>query len=240
MVLQLVSPCWSFHRSSLCGNTPLLPETNSARRGKEQKNISKLQPSFNPLRDTEVGKHMVHIICMQMCYLQSLQSTCQETEKRERWMKKKYFRLYILGPSCTFTAVVQLAGSSHTSSMLLLQGLLLISLWSCGDAQAAPRQSLNVLRTMQGSSTTIRCQMDKEHVLHWYRQLPGQPPRRIAYFLRNTFFDDNQYKTKFQILKHPSQPNYRLVINHLTPQDSGTYFCAYWFYEGITALDRQR
>lgn len=158
--------------------------------------------------------------------------------------------------------------------MLLLQGLLLISLWSRklffllplhkeqiklqtpahsaphriflllltgADAQAAPRQSVNVLRAMQGSSTTtIRCEMNKENVLHWYRQLPGQPPRRIAYFLRNAFFDDNQYITKFHILKHPSQPNYHLVINHLTPQDSGTYFCAYWFYESITALDRQR
>ncbi|XP_054241114.1 uncharacterized protein LOC128970119 [Indicator indicator] len=124
--------------------------------------------------------------------------------------------------------------------MLLLQGLLAISLWSRGDAQAAPQQSPNLLRKVKGNSASMACKTGKEDILHWYRQLPGEPPKRIAYFLRNTFFDHDQHKTKFQILKHSSEPRYRLMINHLTPQDSGTYFCAYWRSHVITALDRQR
>ena len=57
---------------------------------------------------------------------------------------------------------------------------------------------------------------------------------------QSPFFDDSADKKRFQARKHSTKPLYSLQIDHLTPSDSGTYYCAYWFFQGITVLDRQR
>ncbi|NWR17748.1 IGK protein, partial [Emberiza fucata] len=73
-----------------------------------------------------------------------------------------------------------------------------------------------------------------ENVVHWYRQLPGQPPERILYNSGGTpVFEDNNDRNRFQVRNHPTQHVYDLVINSLTPRDSGTYYCAYWFCTDI-------
>ncbi|NWR98179.1 IGK protein, partial [Motacilla alba] len=67
-------------------------------------------------------------------------------------------------------------------------------------------------------------------VVHWYRQLPGQPPKRILYESGGTpVFEDNNDRNRFQVQNDPTQPVYHLEIKSLTPMDSGTYYCAYWF-----------
>ncbi|NXP85582.1 IGL1 protein, partial [Passerina amoena] len=69
--------------------------------------------------------------------------------------------------------------------------------------------------------------------VHWYRQLPGQPPERILYESGGTtVFEDNNDRNRFQVRNRPTQRD--LVINPLTLRDSGTYYCAYWFYHSIT------
>ncbi|XP_064025640.1 uncharacterized protein LOC135189328 isoform X3 [Pogoniulus pusillus] len=132
------------------------------------------------------------------------------------------------------------AGSTYMGSMLLLPGLLAISLWSCGDAQVAPKQNPDFAKMMPGSSVSLACTTSEDAILHWYRQLPGEPPKRILYFWRgNTVTDDSGDKGKFEGRKHPSQPLYGLTIYNLSSQDSSTYYCAHWLYDSITALDRQ-
>ncbi|NXA59362.1 TRGC1 protein, partial [Mohoua ochrocephala] len=67
-------------------------------------------------------------------------------------------------------------------------------------------------------------------VVHWYRQLPGEPPKRILYVPEGTpVFDDSNDRNRFQVRRDPTRPVYGLMINSLTPRDSGIYFCAYWF-----------
>ncbi|XP_068261647.1 T-cell receptor gamma alternate reading frame protein [Nyctibius grandis] len=122
--------------------------------------------------------------------------------------------------------------------MLLLPVLLATSLWSRGDAQAVPVQTPELRRQMKGSSASMECQTSAEAIVHWYKQLPGEPPKRILYVSgQSPVFDDSRNAKKFQVRKHPTVPLYGLTIDYLTPRDSGTYYCAYWFYQGITALD---
>ncbi|KFP09765.1 hypothetical protein Z169_14205, partial [Egretta garzetta] len=71
--------------------------------------------------------------------------------------------------------------------------------------------------------------------VHWYKQLPGQAPKRTLYVSgQSPVFDDSSDAWRFQVRKHSSEPIYSLTINYLTPRDSGTYYCAYWDYQGIT------
>lgn len=125
--------------------------------------------------------------------------------------------------------------------MLLLPVLLAISLWSRGDAQAVPVQTPELRRQVKGSSASMACQMSAGAIVHWYKQLPGEPPKRILYVSgQSPFFDDSSDSRRYQVRKHPTKPLYSLTIDYLTLRDSGTYYCAYWFYQGITVLHGQR
>uniref|UniRef100_A0A8C3H2W0 Uncharacterized protein n=1 Tax=Corvus moneduloides TaxID=1196302 RepID=A0A8C3H2W0_CORMO len=68
-------------------------------------------------------------------------------------------------------------------------------------------------------------------------QLPGEPPKRILYVSGGTpVYEDKNDRNRFQVQIAPTQLVYGLTINFLTPRDSGIYYCAYWFYQGTTAL----
>ena len=108
-----------------------------------------------------------------------------------------------------------------------------------GDAQAAPVQSPAERRLVEGSSVTMTCQLSSGTVVHWYKQLPGEPPKRILYMSGySPTFDDSNDRQKFQVQRNPS--NSVLTIKKSTRRDTGTYYCAYWYYQGFTALDGQR
>ena len=87
----------------------------------------------------------------------------------------------------------------------------------------------------------MECKMSTNDYVHWYKHLPGEPPKRILYMSGQTpYFDDSGDRSRFQVWKHPTELLYRLTIDVLTPRDSGTYYCAYWRYQGITASEAQR
>uniref|UniRef100_A0A669Q642 Ig-like domain-containing protein n=1 Tax=Phasianus colchicus TaxID=9054 RepID=A0A669Q642_PHACC len=110
-------------------------------------------------------------------------------------------------------------------------GLNILGPLYSGDAQAVPVQSPAECGLLEGSSVTMTCQLSSENVVHWYRQLPGEPPKRILYMSGSApTFDDNNDRVKFQVQKNPS--NSVLTIRKATRRDTGTYYCAYWNDKG--------
>ena len=108
-----------------------------------------------------------------------------------------------------------------------------------GDAQAAPVQSPAELWLLEGSSVTMTCQLSRGTIVHWYRQLPGEPPKRILYMSGySPTFDDSNDSQKFQVQRNASDTV--LIIKKTTRRDTGTYYCAYWYRQAFTALDGHR
>uniref|UniRef100_A0A8B9I7B1 Ig-like domain-containing protein n=1 Tax=Anser brachyrhynchus TaxID=132585 RepID=A0A8B9I7B1_9AVES len=108
----------------------------------------------------------------------------------------------------------------------------------CGDAQAVPVQHPAMRTSAEGGSASMACRLTKEDTVHWYKQLPGEPPKRILYVSgKKPTFDDGTDEKKYQVRKHASEPHYSLTIDYVTQRDAGTYYCAYWYFEHITALD---
>ncbi|KAK2517664.1 hypothetical protein Q9966_014618 [Columba livia] len=94
-----------------------------------------------------------------------------------------------------------------------------------GDAQAVPVQTPEIQRQVPGSSTSMVCRMSHEGTVHWYMQLPGEPPKRILYMSgQQSAVADSGDSRRFQVWKNPSEPVYSLTIHSLTPRDSGTYY----------------
>lgn len=117
--------------------------------------------------------------------------------------------------------------SPYAISLLSLPGV---------DMQSVPVQTPELQKQMKSTSASMSCKLEKsETYLHWYRQLPGEPPKRILYETGGTpVFDDSNDRIRFRVQNDPTQPIYTLIINSLTPRDSGTYYCAYWFYHSIS------
>ncbi|XP_063180146.1 immunoglobulin kappa light chain-like [Chroicocephalus ridibundus] len=110
-----------------------------------------------------------------------------------------------------------------------------------GDAQAAPVQTPELQRQVKRRSASTACEMNSEATIHWYKQHPGEPPKRILYMSEQSpAFDDSGKRRRFQAQKPPTEPLYGLTIDSLMPRDSGTCYCACRFYQGITELDGER
>uniref|UniRef100_A0A8C8AXB9 Ig-like domain-containing protein n=1 Tax=Otus sunia TaxID=257818 RepID=A0A8C8AXB9_9STRI len=92
--------------------------------------------------------------------------------------------------------------------------------------------SLSLQRKVKGSSASMECRMSRQVIVHWYKHLPGEPPKRILYMSgQSPVFDNSGDERRFQVQKYPTELRYVLTIDYLTPRDSddsATYYCAYW------------
>uniref|UniRef100_A0A8B9DMZ4 Ig-like domain-containing protein n=1 Tax=Anser cygnoides TaxID=8845 RepID=A0A8B9DMZ4_ANSCY len=118
---------------------------------------------------------------------------------------------------------------SHRRTALTLLRSVVAWVWTllhCGDAQAVPVQHPAMRTSAEGGSASMACRLTKEDTVHWYKQLPGEPPKRILYVSgKKPTFDDGTDEKKYQVRKHASEPHYSLTIDYVTQRDAGTYYC---------------
>ncbi|NXI89308.1 IGL1 protein, partial [Psophia crepitans] len=64
--------------------------------------------------------------------------------------------------------------------------------------------------------------------IHWYQQKANKAPERMLYFSGRTIVDDGFQAHRYMVEKVSGQKLCVLTINNVIPEDSATYYCAYW------------
>ncbi|KAI1242995.1 hypothetical protein IHE44_0000560, partial [Lamprotornis superbus] len=115
------------------------------------------------------------------------------------------------------------------------------------DTQSVPGQTPELQARMTGTSASMSCKMGSRDIVHWYKQLPGEQPKRIVYETGGTpTFDDGRDRNRMQVRRskitvergfqesrymvegNSFQKQCILTIKDVIPDDAATYYCAYW------------
>uniref|UniRef100_A0A8C8SXJ3 Ig-like domain-containing protein n=1 Tax=Pelusios castaneus TaxID=367368 RepID=A0A8C8SXJ3_9SAUR len=107
--------------------------------------------------------------------------------------------------------------------MLLLQVLIVTTTWPCKPEMKTAR---------------MICKVDgvdfSNNPIHWYRQSPGAPPKRILYMTsQSVSMDEGFNSNKFEATRQNDKFTFKLDVHRLTSEDAGTYYCAYWDHGDI-------
>ncbi|NXL39622.1 IGK protein, partial [Glaucidium brasilianum] len=65
-------------------------------------------------------------------------------------------------------------------------------------------------------------------IIHWYQQKENAAPVRMLYLGRSKVVDDGFQAYRYLVEKVPRQKTCILTINDVIPDDTATYYCAYW------------
>uniref|UniRef100_A0A8C3ET94 Uncharacterized protein n=1 Tax=Corvus moneduloides TaxID=1196302 RepID=A0A8C3ET94_CORMO len=116
---------------------------------------------------------------------------------------------------------------------LLSQLLYFFSFIATGGSAQDLQQTPVSITKPEGKTVLINCHVSSPDFstvfIHWYQKKVNEAPKRVAYMSSRFFLENQSDEGKFTLV-------YGLTINFLTPRDSGIYYCAYWFYQGTTAL----
>ncbi|XP_009584345.1 PREDICTED: uncharacterized protein LOC104072398 [Fulmarus glacialis] len=117
--------------------------------------------------------------------------------------------------------------------MLLLAALVATVTWSYGYAQVIPVQSpLSV--TKSKGSVRLECHFKDFSgnfdgtVIHWYQQKANKAPERMLYLSQTKTVDEGFQANKYMVEKVSGQNRCVLTINDVIPDDTATYYCAYY------------
>ncbi|NXJ53671.1 IGK protein, partial [Spizaetus tyrannus] len=64
--------------------------------------------------------------------------------------------------------------------------------------------------------------------IHWYQQKANKSPQRILHFSNAKVVDDGFQADRYIVEKVTRQKLCILTINEIIPDDTATYYCAYW------------
>ncbi|XP_054046979.1 immunoglobulin kappa light chain-like isoform X2 [Rissa tridactyla] len=118
--------------------------------------------------------------------------------------------------------------------MLLLAALVSTAAWSWGFAQEIPVQSRLSITKSKGS-VRVECRFNDISgdfdgaTIHWYQQKTNKAPERILYLAGTKVVDEGFQERRYRVEKFSSQKVCILTINDVTPDDTATYYCAYWY-----------
>ncbi|XP_009874688.1 PREDICTED: uncharacterized protein LOC104269933, partial [Apaloderma vittatum] len=102
-----------------------------------------------------------------------------------------------------------------------------------GLAQEIPMQSPISITKSKGS-VHLECHFKDVSqdfvgtIIHWYQQKANNSPKRILFFPETKVVDDGFQAHRYIVDKVSSQKLHILKINNISPDDTATYYCAYW------------
>ncbi|XP_068012970.1 T-cell receptor gamma alternate reading frame protein [Melanerpes formicivorus] len=117
--------------------------------------------------------------------------------------------------------------------MLLLTALMATASWSYGFAQEIPVQS-PISITKFRKSARMTCEFPTassldSSVIHWYQQKEGKAPVRLLYFADGTASVESVFRAeRYMVENVPGRNRCVLTISNVVPDDTATYYCAYW------------
>ncbi|KAI6075316.1 TCR gamma alternate reading frame protein [Aix galericulata] len=118
--------------------------------------------------------------------------------------------------------------------MLLLAALVATTTWSYGFSQEIPIQT-PVSITMSQGTARLQCHFKDvsanfdNTVIHWYQQKENREPVRMLYILSGTTAVENSFqRNRYMVQNLSNQKICILIIKNIGPDDTATYYCAYW------------
>ncbi|KAM9572846.1 T-cell receptor gamma alternate reading frame protein isoform 1-T1 [Guaruba guarouba] len=118
--------------------------------------------------------------------------------------------------------------------MLLLAALVATTAWSYGFAQIYPVQSpISITKSQRSARMTCEIKVSEEMfesmAVHWYQQKEGRAPERLLLFSDGKLAVETGFIAKrYMAEKVSSQKRFILTIKDVIPDDTATYYCAYW------------
>ncbi|NWS60494.1 IGK protein, partial [Chunga burmeisteri] len=70
-------------------------------------------------------------------------------------------------------------------------------------------------------------------VIHWYQQKANEAPERILYFSQTKTVDEGFQAHRYMVERLSNQKVCILTINNVIPDDTATYYCAYWHIHAL-------
>ncbi|NXV84399.1 IGK protein, partial [Calonectris borealis] len=65
-------------------------------------------------------------------------------------------------------------------------------------------------------------------IIHWYQQKANKAPERMLYLSQTKIVDEGFQENKYMVEKVSGQNRCVLTINDVIPDDTATYYCAYY------------
>ena len=94
-------------------------------------------------------------------------------------------------------------------------------------------QLITSITKKKGNTAFLECKVKRDDLkknahIHWYRQKPGQPLRRILYISsnENVVHERGVSEDRYEARRRQGDPSASLRIHHVEEADAGLYFCA--------------
>lgn len=147
------------------------------------------------------------------------------------WLLSTFFLATLFSCTCPVHPADCIFASGKGDT-LLSQLLYFFSFIATGGSAQDLQQTPISITKPRGKTVLINCHVSSPDFstvfIHWYQKRVNAAPKRVAYMSSRFFLENQSDEGKFAVEKDPHKSVCTLTVSKVTPQDSGTYYCARW------------